>query len=134
MRFISIRGRISYEVSGLSTVAFRQTVLTSSNFLKNQIACFSVKRSRLDSLKDQLKNEQKGTKKNLKKPSWLKAKVPTGDNYERLRSTVRSLNLATVCEEAKCPNIGGMLFIVQYDIILGTCCCNSAIYNQLLSK
>lgn len=33
--------------------------------------------------------------------------MPTqGENYERLRSTVRELGLATVCEEAKCPNIG----------------------------
>jgi lipoyl synthase len=32
--------------------------------------------------------------------------VPRGENYEKLKSTVRSLKLATVCEEAKCPNIG----------------------------
>ena len=32
--------------------------------------------------------------------------MPSGENYEKLRSTVRSLNLATVCEEARCPNIG----------------------------
>jgi lipoate synthase len=33
--------------------------------------------------------------------------VPTqGENYQKLRSTVRELGLATVCEEAKCPNIG----------------------------
>jgi len=40
------------------------------------------------------------------KPSWLKAELPTSDNYKRLKSTVKSLGLATVCEEAKCPNIG----------------------------
>jgi lipoyl synthase len=48
----------------------------------------------------------KGSKKSLPKPSWLKAEVPTGENYNRLRDTVRSLKLATVCEEARCPNIG----------------------------
>jgi len=42
----------------------------------------------------------------LPKPTWLKAEVPRGENYEKLRSTVRSLKLATVCEEARCPNIG----------------------------
>ncbi len=47
-----------------------------------------------------------GSKKTLPKPSWLKAEAPTGDNYKHLRDTVRSLKLATVCEEAKCPNIG----------------------------
>jgi len=40
------------------------------------------------------------------KPPWLKATAPTGENYHRLKQTVRELKLATVCEEAKCPNIG----------------------------
>ena len=48
----------------------------------------------------------KGSKKVLPKPAWLKAEIPRGENYERLRNTVRSLKLATVCEEARCPNIG----------------------------
>ncbi len=42
----------------------------------------------------------------LSKPAWLKAEMPTGENYTKLRDTVRKLNLATVCEEARCPNIG----------------------------
>ena len=43
----------------------------------------------------------------LKKPPWLKAKPPAdSDTYHRLRQTVRDLGLATVCEEARCPNIG----------------------------
>ncbi|RHY41009.1 hypothetical protein DYB30_011268 [Aphanomyces astaci] len=41
-----------------------------------------------------------------RKPDWLKAQPTTGENYIRLRDTVRSLKLATVCEEARCPNIG----------------------------
>ncbi|DBA01605.1 TPA: hypothetical protein N0F65_011361 [Lagenidium giganteum] len=41
-----------------------------------------------------------------RKPSWLKAQPTEGPNYERLKKTVRGLGLATVCEEAKCPNIG----------------------------
>lgn len=40
------------------------------------------------------------------KPSWLKAEPPSGENYLKLKSTVKGLGLATVCEEAKCPNIG----------------------------
>ena len=48
----------------------------------------------------------KGGKKSIPKPSWLKAEPPGGANYNRLRDTVRSLKLATVCEEARCPNIG----------------------------
>lgn len=48
----------------------------------------------------------KGSKKSLPKPAWLKAQPPKGENYTHLRDTVRSLKLATVCEEARCPNIG----------------------------
>jgi lipoic acid synthetase len=48
----------------------------------------------------------KGSKKTLPKPAWLKAEAPSGEDYKRLRDTVRSLKLATVCEEARCPNIG----------------------------
>lgn len=40
------------------------------------------------------------------KPSWLKVRAPTGENYVRLKGMMKSLNLATVCQEAKCPNIG----------------------------
>jgi lipoic acid synthetase len=42
----------------------------------------------------------------LPKPRWLKAKPADSENYQRLRNTVRELGLATVCEEARCPNIG----------------------------
>jgi lipoic acid synthetase len=48
----------------------------------------------------------KGSKTTLPKPAWLKAEPPRGANYTKLRDTVRSLKLATVCEEARCPNIG----------------------------
>ena len=40
------------------------------------------------------------------KPRWLKAPVAAGVGYDFVRSTVRQHRLATVCEEAKCPNIG----------------------------
>src|SRR5438034_1833266 len=37
-------------------------------------------------------------------PPWLKAKAPTGAAFARVRALVREHRLATVCEEAKCPN------------------------------
>jgi lipoic acid synthetase len=40
------------------------------------------------------------------KPRWLKAPAAMGPGYEFVRHTVREHRLATVCEEAKCPNIG----------------------------
>lgn len=48
----------------------------------------------------------RGKKKIEPKPRWLKAPAPTGENYTRLKDTVKTLGLATVCEEARCPNIG----------------------------
>ena len=44
--------------------------------------------------------------KALPKPRWLKAAPADSENYRQLRETVRELGLATVCEEARCPNIG----------------------------
>lgn len=41
-----------------------------------------------------------------RKPRWLVAQPTSGPKYHQLKETVRSLGLATVCEEAKCPNIG----------------------------
>ena len=45
--------------------------------------------------------------KNLKgKPRYLKAKIPKGGNYTSVKKSLREKNLFTVCEEAKCPNLG----------------------------
>jgi lipoic acid synthetase len=40
-----------------------------------------------------------------RKPAWIKAKVPGGAGYERLRDVIDSHGLHTVCSEASCPNI-----------------------------
>lgn len=55
--------------------------------------------------KDVLSIGKKGSKKTLQKPEWLKASPPSGEYFELLK-TVKDLKLATVCVEAKCPNIG----------------------------
>lgn len=38
-------------------------------------------------------------------PEWLKTPIPANDNYKRIKNDLRGLNLHTVCEEARCPNI-----------------------------
>ncbi|HIA38052.1 MAG TPA: lipoyl synthase [Planctomycetes bacterium] len=43
---------------------------------------------------------------NLPKPSWLKMKLPRGQKTADLRNSMREKNLFTVCEEARCPNLG----------------------------
>jgi len=40
------------------------------------------------------------------KPAWLKVRAPGGETYAKLKQTLRSLDLYTVCEEARCPNVG----------------------------
>jgi lipoic acid synthetase len=42
----------------------------------------------------------------LPRPEWIKARAPLGEGYERLRVLMRDLDLHTVCEEARCPNVG----------------------------
>jgi lipoyl synthase len=42
----------------------------------------------------------------LPRPAWIKARAPVGANYERLRGLMREQGLHTVCEEARCPNVG----------------------------
>ncbi|HLX35104.1 MAG TPA: lipoyl synthase [Candidatus Limnocylindrales bacterium] len=39
-------------------------------------------------------------------PDWIRARIPSGENYHDLKRLLRGLNLNTVCEEAHCPNIG----------------------------
>ena len=41
-----------------------------------------------------------------RKPAWIRVKAPTSPEYAETRQLMRRLNLATVCEEAACPNIG----------------------------
>ncbi|CAB4419194.1 unnamed protein product [Rhizophagus irregularis] len=58
--------------------------------------------------KNTLKSDEKRSKKTpyQRLPEWLKTKVPVGANFARIKSDLRGLNLHTVCEEARCPNIG----------------------------
>ncbi|TFG76094.1 MAG: lipoyl synthase, partial [Thermodesulfobacteriales bacterium] len=44
--------------------------------------------------------------RNNGKPSWIKAKLPSGKNYIHLKNLTKELGLHTVCQEARCPNIG----------------------------
>jgi len=41
----------------------------------------------------------------LIRPDWLKMKIPSGENYVKVRKTIQKYNLHTVCEEASCPNV-----------------------------
>ena len=43
---------------------------------------------------------------NERRPDWLRVRLPVGDNYTDLKNLMRSKSLHTVCEEARCPNMG----------------------------
>lgn len=61
------------------------------------------------------------------KPSWLRVDLPKGEKYSYLKGTLRKLNLNTVCEEARCPNIaecwggGTATFMVLGDVCTRGC-------------
>jgi len=42
----------------------------------------------------------------LRKPDWIRVKLPAGDQVNRIKQTLRANRLHTVCEEAACPNLG----------------------------
>ncbi|MES2780483.1 MAG: lipoyl synthase [Bacteroidota bacterium] len=46
------------------------------------------------------------TEQRVKKPSWLKVKLPTGENYRKVRKLVDEYKLHTICESGNCPNMG----------------------------
>jgi lipoyl synthase len=48
--------------------------------------------------------EHEETGPRLRKPHWLKRRLPAGPDYEKVRSLIRNGELHTVCQEAKCPN------------------------------
>ena len=50
-----------------------------------------------------MKNAPENTRK---KPAWLRVKAPSGKRFQEIKKELRTQGLATVCEEARCPNIG----------------------------
>jgi lipoic acid synthetase len=42
----------------------------------------------------------------VKKPDWLRVKLPIGENYKQVRSLVDTHKLHTICESGNCPNMG----------------------------
>lgn len=50
------------------------------------------------------KVEESGSK--IKKPNWLRVKLPTGESYKHVRDLVDTHKLHTICESGNCPNMG----------------------------
>jgi lipoic acid synthetase len=115
-----------FRLTGTTTSASARRLFSSVQVTKtsSSASSSSLPSSRLESLRQQLSSEEATidtfvagdrpvrkkapprSSKILPKPRWLKAAPAESENYQKLRSTVRELGLATVCEEARCPNIG----------------------------
>lgn len=123
--FLFLRGYLNVHLQANMFQAFRKSsrvkISTACNFHSTQLQCvkeknFSQKLADGPNLEHfiagtykeyngKLKLE-KGDKSRLKLPPWLKTEIPMGKNYSRIKSQLRRLQLSTVCEEARCPNIG----------------------------
>lgn len=61
------------------------------------------------------------------RPEWLKIKIPSGEEYARLKQLITGRNLHTVCEEARCPNMaecwnaGTATFMILGDVCTRSC-------------
>jgi len=63
----------------------------------------------------------------VRRPSWIRVRAPSGENYQELQRLMRSKALHTVCEEAGCPNMGECwgsgtaTFLMLGDVCTRTC-------------
>ncbi len=63
----------------------------------------------------------------LRKPSWIRAKAPSGVGVTRIKQILRTRQLSSVCEEAQCPNLGECFshgtatFMIMGDICTRRC-------------
>ena len=62
-----------------------------------------------------------------KKPDWFKIKLPSGEQYNKVKNLVKTNRLHTICEEAKCPNLsecwshGTATFLILGDVCTRWC-------------
>lgn len=62
----------------------------------------------------------------IKKPDWLRVKLPTGENYIKVRGIVSKHKLNTICESGNCPNMGECWGVgTATFMILGNICTRS---------
>ena len=65
----------------------------------------------------------------LRKPPWLKVRLPGGDPFNRVRKILTAEGLHSVCQEARCPNIAECFHCgTATFLILGTICSRNCLY------
>lgn len=88
------------ELKRRRTTEFKDTLNKGpafEDFLAGRAAKFSI---------DPLEAARQNAEEAKRLPKWLKVPIPKGTNFHKLKKDVSELNLSTVCEEARCPNIG----------------------------
>jgi lipoate synthase len=76
------------------------------------------------------------TQEKARKPDWLKRQIPGGEKYTEIKGKLRELKLHTVCEEARCPNIGecwgggGNHTATATIMLMGDTCTRSALHAK----
>ena len=71
---------------------------------------------------------------NLKKPDWLRVKLPTGPQYRETYDLVETYDLHTVCQSAKCPNMGECWSRKTATImILGNVCTRACTFCNIIT-
>ncbi|KAG2465357.1 LIAS protein, partial [Polypterus senegalus] len=100
---LNFSGCITQSCRTSSSVSDKKQALVHGPDLEDFVSGDLQDRSKWAEYKGNLKR-QKGDR--LRLPPWLKTEIPIGKNYNKLKNTLRNLNLHTVCEEARCPNIG----------------------------
>jgi lipoic acid synthetase len=53
-----------------------------------------------------MENSIDKTVERVRKPEWLRVKLPTGEEYKKVRNIVSDHKLHTICESGNCPNMG----------------------------
>ena len=93
-----------YEGPGIETFLENNSSNSSSSAASRASALCGIPLPQMPEPTDEFK--RKSPKDIFRLPPWLKVDIPKGRDYHKIKNQMKDLKLATVCEEAKCPNIG----------------------------
>ncbi|KAK7081815.1 hypothetical protein SK128_017790, partial [Halocaridina rubra] len=95
----------SHHLRSSSTLQDKKKKIAEGPSLGDFISGEVTKDTSWSDYQGKLKREA-GDRQRLRLPPWLKREIPMGKNFSKIKEDLRGLNLHTVCEEARCPNIG----------------------------
>lgn len=90
-------------------------------------AAQGIKKKGIEKIQKIAELERNAQEPRLKKPEWIRAKLPSGEQVAKMKARMRSQHLHSVCEEASCPNlgecfrVGSASFMIMGDICTRRC-------------